>query len=262
MNQLTRREFVQTAGSFAVGGALLDWQKRARPNQIKSLVKDLLVYVGTYTNNNGSEGIYLYRMNLASGKLQRLSSTPGISNPAFLAIDPTKRFLYAANESSEFLGKKGGGFTAFAIDQKTGALTKLNEVSTPGVPCHLSVHPSGKAVLGANYGGGNIVIYPVKKDGGLGEVSGVAQHTGKGAAPKRQDAPHAHCVMLDAAGKYAFAPDLGIDKVMIYRVHADKAKLKPHGLTATKPGAGPRHFDFHPTYDYAYVISELNSTMT
>lgn len=261
MNQFTRREFVQTAGA-AVGGSMLDWQRPAKPSAIKSLVKDLLLYVGTYTNKNNSEGIYLYRMNLSSGKLEKLSSTPGISNPAFLAIDPTKRFLYAVNESGEFLGKKGGGLTAFAIDQKTGALTKLNEVTSPGVPCHLSVHPSGKAVLAANYGGGNVVIYPVKKSGKLGEASDVQQHTGKGADPKRQDSPHAHCVMLDAAGKYAFAPDLGIDKVMIYRVHADKANLKSHGFAATKPGAGPRHFAFHPTYDFAYVISELNSTMT
>lgn len=262
MKKLTRRGFVHSASSFAVGGALLDWQRRGRPNQIKSLVKDLLLYVGTYTNKNNSEGIYVYRMNLASGKLEKLSSTPGISNPAFLAIDPTKRFLYAVNESGEFLGKKGGGLTAFAIDQNTGTLTKLNEVTSPGVPCHLSVHPSGKAVLAANYGGGNVVIYPVKKDGSLGEVSDVAQHTGKGAAPGRQEGPHAHCVMLDATGQFAFAPDLGIDKVMIYKVDAAKAKLKPNGFAALKPGAGPRHFAFHPTYDFAYVISELNSTMT
>jgi len=262
MNKFTRREFVQTAGSFAVGGTLLNWQRRGRPNQIRSLVKDLLVYVGTYTNKNNSEGIYLYRMNLASGKLEKLSSTPGISNPAFLAIDPAKRFLYAVNESGEFLGKKGGGLTAFAIDQNTGALNKLNEVTTPGVPCHLSVHPTGKAVLAANYGGGNVVIYPVKKDGKLGEVSDVQQHTGKGADPRRQEGPHAHCVMLDAAGQYAFAPDLGIDKIMIYKVDAVKAKLKPNGFATLNPGAGPRHFAFHPTYDFAYVISELNSTMT
>lgn len=262
MTNFTRREFVQSASSFAVGSTLLDWQKRARPNAIKSLVKNLLLYVGTYTNNNGSEGIYLYRMNLATGKLERQSSTPGISNPAFLAIDPTKRFLYAVNESGEFLGKKGGGLTSFAIDQKTGALTKLNEVMSPGVPAHLSVHPSGKAVLAANYGGGNVVIYHVKKDGRLSASYDVHQHTGKGADPKRQESPHAHSIMLDASGKYAFAPDLGIDKVMIYKVDADKAKLKSHGFAALKPGSGPRHFDFHPTYNYAYVISELSSTMT
>lgn len=261
MNKFTRRDFVKSGSLFA-GSALFDWQRRSRPNQIKSLVKDLLLYVGTYTNRNNSEGIYLFRMNLASGKLERQGATSGISNPSFLAIDPGKRFLYAVNESGQFQGKRGGGLTSFAIDQKTGTLTKLNEVSAPGVPCHLSVHPSGTSVLAANYGGGNVFICPVKKDGSLGEVSDVQQHIGKGADPKRQDGPHAHSVMLDAAGKYAFAPDLGIDKVMIYKVDAAKAKLTPNGFAEMKPASGPRHFAFHPTYKFAYVISELNSTMT
>lgn len=252
MNKLNRRQFVQTAGAFAAFPNLLD----------KDKPKDWLLYVGTYTSNTKSEGIYVYRMNAATGELKPSGVTKGVSNPSFLAIDPKRKYLYAANESGEFLGKKGGGVTAFKIDQKTGALTKINEVTSPGVPAHLSVHPSGKAVLAANYGGGNIVIYPVKKHGGLGEASDVKQHTGKGADPKRQDAPHAHSVMLDEKGKFAFAPDLGIDKVMIYKVDADKAKLKSHGFAALKPGSGPRHFDFHPSGKIAYVICELSSTMT
>jgi 6-phosphogluconolactonase len=141
-------------------------------------------------------------------------------------------------------------------------LRELNKRHSPGVPCHVSVHPSGKFVLAANYGGGNIVIYPVSADGGLGEASDVAQHTGKGADPKRQDGPHAHCIMLDSAGRYAFAPDLGIDKVMIYRIDVKNGKLVPNGFTATKAGAGPRHFEFHPSGEFAYVINELDSTLT
>ena len=125
----------------------------------------------------------------------------GVSNPSFLAVDPKRRFLYAANESGSFAGKKGGGVTAFAIDQKTGDLRKLNERHSPGVPCHVSVHPSGRFVLAANYGGGNIVIYPVLAGGLLGEPTDVAQHAGKGADPKRQGEPHAHCIMPDAAGR-------------------------------------------------------------
>jgi len=267
MNQVNRRKFIKGAGSLAVGLSLpalslseVPQTNRVRPNPIKALVKELLVYVGTYTDGKG-EGIYLYRMDLATGEMAPHSITKGVSNPSFLAIDPAKRFLYAANESGQFLGKKGGGATAFAIDQTTGGLTKLNEVGSPGVPCHLSVHPSGKFVLAANYGGGSIVIYPVRPDGGLGEASDVAQHTGKGANPKRQEGPHAHSVMLDAAGRYAFAPDLGIDKVMIYKVDMAKGKLIPNGFLATKPGAGPRHFDFHPTGNFAYVINELDSTV-
>lgn len=263
MNKFDRRQFCKTAGAFAAGLSFSDLppfgESGLQPK--KSQMKDPLVYVGTYTNGK-SEGIYVYRLNLATGEMTHQSTAKGVSNPAFLAIDPSRRFLYAANESGQFLGKKGGGLTAFAIDQKTGALAKLNEVSVPGVPCHVSVHPSGKAVLVANYGGGNVVICPVSADGKLGEVSDVAQHSGKSVDPKRQDGPHAHCAMLDAAGQYAFAPDLGLDKVMIYKVDAAKGKLLPNGFLAVKPGAGPRHFDFHPSGKFAYVINELNSTLT
>lgn len=258
MNQFDRRQFVKTAGAFAAGATFLNL-----PNLFdKDTQKDWLLYVGTYTNNNKSEGIYIYRMNSSTGELKPAGVAKGISNPAFLAIDEKRKFLYAANESNEFLGKKGGGVTAFKIDRKTGELKKLNEVTSPGVPCHVSVHPSGKAVLAANYGGGNVVIYSVKSDGSLSEASDVAQHTGKGGDPKRQNGPHAHSIMLDEKGKYAFVPDLGIDRVMIYEVSASKAKLKPNGFAVLKPASGPRHFDFHPSGKFAYVINELNSTMT
>ncbi len=252
-NHLTRREFINALSAGAVGLVAGD--------EVFSAGRELLLYVGTYTRGK-SEGIYVYRMNLTDGGLKHAATVKGVSNPSFLAIDPKRRFLYAVNESGEFAGKKGGGVTAFAIDQKTGDLKKLNEQHSPGVPCHVSVHPSGKFVLIANYGGGNVVIYPVKANGSLGEASDVAQHKGAGGDPKRQDGPHAHCIMPDAAGRYAFAPDLGIDKVMIYRVDAKNGKLVPNGFAATKPGAGPRHFDFHPTGKFAYVINELNSTLT
>jgi 6-phosphogluconolactonase len=222
---------------------------------------ELLVYVGTYTNGK-SEGIYVYRMDLTGGDLRHAATVKGVSNPSFLAIDSKRRFLYAANESGEFAGKKGGGVTAYSIDQKTGDLRKLNEQTSPGVPCHVSVHPSGKFVFAANYGGGNVVIYPVRSDGGLLAASDVAQHTGTGGDPKRQTGPHAHSILPDAAGRHLFAPDLGIDKVMIYRIDTKNGKFIPNGFAPTKAGAGPRHFDFHPTGKFAYVINELDSTVT
>ncbi len=259
MNQINRRQFVKTAGAFAAASAITD----LLPEAVNAAQKDLLLYVGTYTSGKSkSEGIYIYRMNPTTGELKPHGIASGIADPSFLAIDPKRRFLYAVNETGNFLGKKGGGLTALAIDQKTGLLKKLNEISLPGVPCHLSVHPSGKSVLAANYGGGNVVICPVKSDGSLGDVGSMVQHSGKGGDPKRQDAPHAHMIKLDASGNYAFAPDLGIDKVMIYKVDAAKAKLQPNGFAAVKPAAGPRHFDFHPTEKYAYVINELDSTVT
>ena len=257
MNKYTRREFVKASGVAALACSIpTEAQER-----MKQKTKEMLLYVGTYTKGK-SEGIYVYRMNLADGELKPAATVKGVSNPSFLAIDPSRRFLYAANESGEFAGKKGGGVTAFAIDQKTGDLRKINEQHSPGVPCHVSVHPSGKFVLAANYGGGNVVIYPVRSGGAVGEASDVAQHSGQGGDPKRQDGPHAHCIILDASGQNAFAPDLGIDKVMIYRIDLKNGKFRPNGFAATKPGAGPRHFDFHPSGKFAYVINELNSTLT
>jgi 6-phosphogluconolactonase len=255
-NQFTRREFVKVSGAAALARSI----SSAAQDRSKKPSESLL-YVGTYTNGK-SEGIYVYRMNSGSGELKHAATVKGVSNPSFLAIDPNRRFLYAANESGEFAGRKGGGVTAFAIDRKTGDLRKLNEQHSPGVPCHVSVHPSGRFVMAANYGGGNVVIYPVSADGRLGEPTDVAQHTGKGADPKRQDMPHTHCAIPDAAGRYVFAPDLGIDKVMIYRVDLKNGKLIPNGFAATKAGAGPRHFDFHPSGKFAYVINELDSTLT
>jgi len=259
MNNINRRQFVKTAGAFVAAATV----SNQLPEAVQAAPKDWLLYVGTYTSGKSkSEGIYIYRMNAATGALKLEGVAGGVPDPSFLAIDPSRRFLYAVNETGNFLGKNGGGLTALAIDQKTGALKKLNEISLPGVPAHVSVHPSGKVVLAADYGGGNVVICPVKSDGSLGEVGDVAQHTGKGADPKRQDAPHAHMVKLDAAGRFAFAPDLGLDKIMIYKVDVAKAKLLPNGFAAVKPTAGPRHFDFHPNGNFGYVICELDSTVT
>src|SRR5215510_3810700 len=256
-NQYTRRDFVKASGVAALASSIPSVSQYGP----KEKSNELLLYVGTYTNGK-SEGIYIYRMNLAGGELKRAATVKGVPNPSFLAIDPKRRFLYAANESGEFAGRKGGGVTAYAIDRKTGDLRKLNEQHSPGVPCHVSVHPTGRFVFAANYGGGSVVIYPVLAGGRLGDASDVAQHTGKGGDPKRQDAPHAHCILPDAEGRHLFAPDLGIDKVMIYRIDMKRGKFIPNGFAATKAGAGPRHFDFHPSGKFAYVINELDSTLT
>lgn len=254
-NHFTRREFVKASGLAALAHSI-----PAAQTGSKRKTNELLLYVGTYTKGR-SESIYVYRMNLADGQLKPAATIKGISNPSFLAIDPKRRFLYAANESGEFAGKRGGGVTAFAIDRKTGDLRKLNEQNSPGVPCYVSVHPSRKFVLAANYGGGNVVIYPVRADGSLAEASDVAQHKGTGGDPKRQSGPHAHSIVPDAGGRYAFAPDLGLDKVMIYRIDTKNGKFISNGFAATKPAAGPRHFDFHPSGKFAYVVNELDSTM-
>lgn len=248
--ELSRRTFMETTSAAAFGLVLPTAQR------------ELLLYVGTYTRGK-SEGIYVYRMNPANGELKRVSTAKAV-NPSFLAIEPRRRFLYAVGEVGEFGGKPGGLVTAFAIDQRTGALRQLNQQSSVGGgPCYITVDPASRFVLVANYGGGSVATLPIKRDGSLGEAADFVQHTGAGAT-KRQDKPHAHCIVLDAAARYAFVADLGLDKVLSYRFNARTGKLAPGAqpFAATKPGAGPRHFTFHPRGQFAYVINELDATLT
>jgi 6-phosphogluconolactonase len=185
-------------------------------------------------------------------------------NPSFLTVDHSKRFLYAVNEVGEFLEKPGGAVSAFAIDPVTRNLRLLNEQATQGAdPCYLSVDSRKRTLLVANYTGGNVSVFPLRSDGTLGMVAEVKQHEGSG--PKEQQkGPHAHCVIFDRSERYALAADLGIDKVMIYRVDRITGKLTPakQPFSELKPGAGPRHLSFHPTGKFLYVISELDSTMS
>jgi len=226
--------------------------------------KRMIVYIGTYTRGK-SEGIYRLSLDLRSGKLTRLGVTKGITNPSFLAIHPNKKFLYAVSEVASVKGKRTGAVTAFAIHGKTGELKELNWQPSGGAgPCHLVVDQAGKAVLVANYRGGSVASLPVQEDGRLGESASVVQHEGSSVNPRRQTAPHAHSINVDPANRFAVAADLGLDKLLIYRFDADKATLTPNkpAFAQVKPGAGPRHFAFHPSGKFAYVINELASTVT
>ena len=224
----------------------------------------LYVYVGTYTAGE-SEGIYVYRVNPITGALELASTAEAGENPSFLAIHPQQRYLYAVNEIREFGGKPSGSVSSFAIDPTSGALTFLNRESSVGTgPCHLTVDNTGKFVLVANYGGGSVCVLPIQDDGGLGEASDFVQHNGSSVNPQRQEAPHAHSIITDPTNCYAFAPDLGLDKIMSYRLDLTEGKLIPNDppCAPVKAGAGPRHFDFHPNRGHAYVINELDSTIT
>ena len=222
------------------------------------------LYIGTYTDGD-SEGIYLYQFDPSSGALEFESSVSVPNNPGFLAIHPQARFLYSVNEVEEVAGEPGGGVSAFSIDPGTGNLTFINQQSSKGAhPCHLSVDATGKFVFVANYGGGSLCVLPIREDGGLGEATDVVQHTGTSVHPRRQKAPHTHSVFLDSSNRYAFSPDLGIDKVMIYRLDLDAGKLIPNDppWASIRPGAGPRHFAFHPDGKFAFVINEIDSSLT
>ena len=222
------------------------------------------VYIGTYTNK-GSEGIYLCRLDAAAGKLTEPGLAAKAPDPSFLAIHPDGRHLYAVSEIFNFEGKKSGAANAYALDPHTGSLTLLNKVSTVGVgPCYVTVDKSGRDVLVANYGSGSVAAMPIKQDGSLGEASAFIQHAGSSANPQRQKQPHAHSINLSPDNRFAIAADLGLDQLLVYRFDPAKGSLTANDppFARVNPGAGPRHFDFHPDGKFAYVINEMGSTIT
>jgi 6-phosphogluconolactonase len=224
----------------------------------------LRVYIGTYTQK-GSKGIYRCKLDLASGQLTSPALAGEATNPSFLAIAPDHRFLYAVSEVEELGGKKSGGVSAFAIDPRTGNLKLLNQQPSGGTgPCHLVVDRAGKHVLLANYGSGSVLVLPIVAGGGLGKATAFVQHKGSGPNRQRQEGPHAHSINLDAANRFAIVADLGLDKLFVYRFDPRKGTLTPNQppSVSVAPGAGPRHFAFHPNGKNAYVINELNSTVT
>jgi 6-phosphogluconolactonase len=227
-------------------------------------MEQLWVYVGTYTQR-GSKGIYRFDLDAASGKLSSRTLAAEAKDPSFIAITPDQRFLYAVSEVENLDGRRSGAVSAFAIDRGTGNLTLLNHQPSGGAgPCHLVIDRAGKHVLVANYGGGSVSVLPIESDGRLGKATAFVQHKGSGLNRQRQEGPHAHSINLDAANRFAVVADLGLDKVFVYRFDAAKGTLTPNEppSVSVAPGAGPRHFAFHPNGKNAYVINELASTVT
>jgi len=223
-----------------------------------------LLYVGTYTEDGRSEGIYLVRMDRRSGQLRPVGSVDAGANPSFLTVHPNGRVLYAVNELEKYKGRPTGAVSAFAIERVTGALTRLNEQpSEGGAPCYVSVDRSGQVVFVANYVGGSIAVLPIQANGSLARATQVVQDTGKGPNVERQEAPHAHCILADPSNRFALAADLGVDRVYVYRLDHDGRSLRhvDGGDAVMRPGAGPRHIAFHPTLPLVFVANELDSTV-
>jgi 6-phosphogluconolactonase len=241
---------------------LLTFGAKGGPKEEK--MSKYLVYVGTYTEQKG-KGIYVYRFDPTTGQSTSLGLAAESVNPSFLAVDPSRRFLYAVNEVAKYAGRSSGGVSAFAIDPGTGKLTFLNEVPSGGaVPAHLVVDKTGRFVLVANYGGGSLAVFPILEDGRLGGASAFVQHRGSSVNPRRQEGPHAHSIYLSPDNRFAISADLGLDEVFVYRFDPLKGTLAPNNPPFAKvnPGAGPRHIAFHPSGKFAYVINEMQSTVT
>ena len=224
----------------------------------------MLVYIGTYTGEK-SKGIYVTRMNAATGQLTVPELAAEVTSPSFLAVHPKGNFLYSVNEVNTLGGQPGGGVSAFSIDRATGKLALLNQESSGGAgPAHLIVDKEGRNVLVANYGGGSVAVLPIDPDGKLKPASSFVQHTGSSVNPSRQKEPHAHSINVDAADHFAYVADLGLDKILVYKYDSAKGMLTANDppFASVKPGSGPRHFALHPTGKFAYVINELTCTVT
>ncbi|MFZ2280552.1 MAG: lactonase family protein [Prosthecobacter sp.] len=228
--------------------------------------ENFLVYFGTSTNaKNGSKGVYVSRFNTATGELTEPQLAVEAGNPGFLAIHPSKKYLYACGDVTKADGKKAGGISAFGIDSKSGKLTLINQAATAGAgPCHVSVDKTGKVATIANYGSGSISSYAIKEDGSVSPEVSFFQHEGSGADPKRQAGPHAHSVNFSPDNRFAFACDLGLDKVLIYKVDTASGKLTPNDppFAKTPAGGGPRHLAFHPSGKFVFVNNEMGMSET
>ena len=256
IGRMTLHTFFRITTLIALGLATTLGQANAAPTRA-------LVCFGSYSTPD-KDSVHLFQLNLQDGSLKKLNAVDGLTNPSFLKIHPNGKYLYTVNEVSTFDGKKSGGVTAFALDVKGGKLNKINQQPSGDTgPCHLTVDATGKYVLVAHYGGGSTSVLPIKKDGSVGALVSQIKHKGSSVTP-RQKAPHAHSIHLGPNNKFAFAPDLGIDKVLVFSFDEKTGAIAETKFDGAKlePGSGPRHFGFHPDGKFAYVINELKQTVT
>lgn len=217
------------------------------------------LYVGTFTSE-GAEGIYLCNFDTETGKIELDKTFKGLDNPSFLEISPNRKYLYSVNRVPNKVESSGGYVTAYEI-KENGSLNFINkQLSHGSAPCHIDVSQDGKFVAIATYVGGTVSLYPVAEGGGLKKANTVIKNQGSGANERRQKDPHAHCVKFSPYDNQVFNADLGTDQLNVFLLK-DKKLIRQDSVEMA-PGAGPRHFNFHPDKKIIYVINELNSTIT
>ena len=283
----SRRSFLKSSSTLVAGSPLLATSLlKAQSNKNKG---PLIAYVGTYTSplknmrdtqvdlppGNG-RGIHLFQVDRSTGAMTPAGLHEMGTSPSALVLNDAKTRLYSANETERLDDKESGSVSAFAIDPTDGKLKLLNSVSSGGKgPAHLSIHPSGKFVLVANYFGGSVAVLPILPNGSLGEATDIKKDTGKVGPTKATNAPpgsfafsghdqtHAHMIESDPSGRFVLHVDLGLDKIFIWKFDNKKGLLTPNipHSVSLPPGDGPRHFHFHPNGRWLYSLQEEGSTI-
>ncbi|MHA6484066.1 lactonase family protein [Paenibacillus sp. strain BS8-2] len=222
----------------------------------------LYVFVGSYAGKS-DQGVTVFTFDEETGQLTKRHQYDGLSNPTFLNVDAARGRLYAIADYVNDQGKKAGEAVSYTIDKETGALSELNRVATvDNTTCHVQRDANSRFLTFTSYHGGMIGLSEIQEDGSIGHVLDVAQHSGSSSDTDPQDKPHPHSSFYSPDGRFLFVQDLGLDRIISYQVDAEAGKLVKHNETIIHAGAGPRHFVFHPDGRYAYVINELDSTVT
>jgi 6-phosphogluconolactonase (cycloisomerase 2 family) len=276
----SRRRFLKGAAALGVAVPALAGAQQTKPGPGR---RRIFAYVGSYSRPQGpdnsigrGQGIYVFEMSPADGALVQREIIRRDTNPSFTALDSSRKYLYSVDWIPDYQGTHSGSVSVYSVDRASGHLTLLNTVSSEGAnPTHLSIHPSGKFVLVASYFGGTVAVLPIHENGELGSATDVVHDQGT-VGPERaasappgsfaisgHDHPHAHMVLPDAAGRFVFAADLGLDCIFVWKFDAEKGKLIPNNPpSVTLPaGDGPRHFAFHPSGRWFYSLQEEGSTV-
>lgn len=245
--------FLSRLTLLATAGAFPNTMSPATPADHSKYI----LYIGTY-----AKGVYAFRYDTADSSLKPLSQVGDVVNPSWIGTDPKQKYLFTV---SEVEGDSKGAVKSFSIDRATGKLTLINSRSSEGLaPCHLAVDRTGKMLVTANYTSGHVTSYPLGEDGSIGEYASLLSDTGTGPNKERQEGPHAHETVFSSNNQFLYVPDLGLDRIRVYKVDAASAQLKPaeppHASEA--PGMGPRHIAFSPNDKFAYVINELKPAVS
>jgi 6-phosphogluconolactonase (cycloisomerase 2 family) len=258
---INRRIVLKAGAALAAAGPALLRGGHAETQPQANRAGALFAYVGAFTTperKGHGGGINVYRVDPSSGAWTH-EQLLEIVNPSFLTLDRAQRFLYAVHADLEEV-------SAYAIDKQNGRITALNRQSCGGKnPVHLSIDPTGRWIVTANYGAGTVGVVPIEKDGSLGPRSDLVNLPGEpGPDRKQQASSHPHDAVFDPSGRFIAVPDKGVDRIFIFRLDATSGKLMPNDppFVATRAGAGPRHIAFHPQMPLAYVINELGSSVT